>query len=282
MAKTIITADSTCDLSAEIIEKHGVKILPLYVVLGERSYRDSIDIKPDDIYDYVSANNVLPKTSAGSVDDYLNFFKKLVENGNEVVHFNISSEMSSSYQNACIAASEVGNVYVVDSRNLSTGSGLLVLDAVEMANEGIPAEQIAEKMRSRTPLVRASFVVDKLEYLHKGGRCTAVALLGANLLKIKPRIEVNEGKMGMGGKYRGAYKKVLTEDYVKDVLSVDNINTKRVFITHTKCDPELVQAVIDKVNSLVKFDEVYETTAGCVITSHCGANTIGVLYEVKE
>ncbi len=279
MSKVVIIMDSTADLSKEIMQNRDLYVMPLYTVLGDKALRDGIEVMPDDIYDFVSKNNMLPKTSAGSVDDYINCFKKFVDDGYEVVHFNISSSMSSSYQNACIAATEVGNTYVVDSANLSTGSGLLVLDAADMRDGGMTGSEIAQKCRERTSLIRASFVVDNLEYLRMGGRCSAVAMFGANLLKIKPRIEVKDGSMGVGGKYRGPYAKVLIE-YVHDVLSQPDINTKRVFITHTKCDEALVKSVIEEVKNTLAFEEVYETTAGCVITSHCGPNTLGVLFEV--
>ncbi len=283
MSNVIITADSTCDITAEILQKYGnIEILPLYTVLGDKSLRDGVEVVPDDIYSYVEKNGVLPKTSAGSVDDYISLFKKYADDGKEVVHINISSEMSSSYQNACIAASEVGNAQVVDSRNLSTGSGLLVMDAADMALEGKSAQQIAEKVRERASLVRASFVIDQLEYLRMGGRCSSVAMLGANLLKIKPEIVVGQdGKMSMGDKSRGSYDKVLIK-YVEKILAVQGINKKRVFVTHTRCDDAIVQSVVDTVKNLVDFEEVYVTTAGCVITSHCGPNTLGVLFEMQE
>lgn len=276
-----ITVDSTCDLSKEILELHAIDVVPLYAVLGDKSFRDGVEVYPDDIYTFVSEKNMLPKTSAGSVDDYIQVFKKYVDNGMEVIHFNISSEMSSSHQNAVIAANEVGNVHVVDSRNLSTGSGLLVLDAVDMSKEGMSVADIADKIRARVGLVRASFVVDNLDYLRMGGRCSSVTALGANLLKIKPRIDVTDGKMGMGSKYRGQYDKVLIK-YVQDILSVPNINKRRVFVTHTKCDSKIVEDVINEVKRLVEFEEVYETTAGCVVTSHCGPNTLGVIFEIAE
>lgn len=281
MSKIKITVDSTCDLGKEIAEKHDIYVLSLYTVLGDKSLRDGIEITPDDIYKYVEETGKLPQTSAGAIDDYMTCFKKFVDEGYEVIHFSISSGMSSSYQNACIAASEIGGVYVVDTLNLSTGSGLLVMDAVDMRDEGLPAAEIAEKLKERAPLVRASFVVDNLEYLKKGGRCSAVVALGANLLKIKPRIDVANGKMGMGDKYRGQYNKVML-GYVKDVLSKEEVNTKRVFITHTKSDPELIEAIKAEVKNTIDFEEMYETIAGCVITSHCGPNTIGVLFEVKQ
>ncbi len=282
MSNIKITADSTCDLPAELIEKYSIDINPLYTVLGDRSLLDGVEATPDDIYEFVAQNGQLPKTSAGSVDDYINRFKKYVDEGLEVVHISISSGLSSSYQNACIAASEVGNVYVVDSLNLSTGSGLLVLDAVDMVNEGKSAAEIAKVLTERASLVRASFVLDKLDYMVMGGRCSSVAMLGANLLKIKPVIAVGQnGKLSMVDKPRGQYIKAL-EKYVKSVLSQPDINTKRVFVTHTKCDDGVVDFVKDLIKNTMDFEEIIESTAGCVITSHCGPNTLGVLFELKK
>lgn len=282
MGQIVITSDSTCDLSDELVKKLGVDVLPLYVVLGDKPLKDRLQANPDMIYDYVANNRMLPKTSAASVDDYITAFKNHVDAGYEVIHFNISSEMSSTHQNAVLAASEVGNVYVVDSRNLSTGTALLIMDAADMIAQGKSAKEIAQAIAARTGLVRASFVVDSLEYLRMGGRCSAVAVLGANMLKLKPCIQVKDGVMGVGSKYRGPYDKVILK-YVEDMLTkTPNINTRRAFVTHTKCEDSVVKAVCDKVRSLVKFDEFYETTAGCVITSHCGPNTLGVLFEVNE
>lgn len=282
MSNIKITADSTCDLPSEICEKYGIEIKPLYVVLGDDSYLDRVEIQADEIYDYVAKNNQLPKTAAGSVDDYLTLFKKHVDDGKEVVHISLGSGLSSSYQNACIAAAEVGGVYVVDSQSLSTGSGLLVLDAADMVNEGKSAAEIAEAVSKRASLVKASFVIDRLDYLCMGGRCSSVTMLGANLLKIKPVISVGEyGKMAMSDKPRGQYSKVLTK-YAQTVLQTPDINKNRVFVTHTKCDDGLVESVIEEVKRIGGFEEVYETTAGCVITSHCGPNTLGVLFEVKN
>lgn len=281
MSNIKITMDSTCDLSPDLVQKHDITVTSLYTVLGDKSFADGKDIQPGQIYEFVKQHNTLPKTSACSVDDYKNVFSKYRSEGFEIIHFNISSEMSSSCQNAHIAANEIGGVYVIDTRNLSTGSGLLVMDAVDMRNQGLEAADIAEKLKARASLVRASFVIDTLDYLRMGGRCSSVAMLGANMLKIKPRIEVRDGKMGMFGKYRGNYDKVLLK-YTEDMLSAPNINKRRVFITHTRCDDGLAESVIRRVKELVDFEEVYETTAGCVVTSHCGPNTLGVLFEVTE
>ena len=283
MSKVIITADSTSDLSNELVLKNNVNIVPLFVNLGDKSLRDDgVEVVPDDIYKYVSETGKLPFTSANPTGLYMDVFTKYVNDGFEVVHLNIGSDLSSSYQNACIAAEEVGNVYVVDTKNLSTGSGHLVLKAAEMAAQGLGGKEIFDKLNELAPKVDASFVIDNLDYLHKGGRCSSVAKLGANLLKLKPCIQVLNGKMGVGKKYRGDYNKCVVE-YIKDKLSdVDSIDTSRIFVTHTKCDDATVKAAIDTVNSLIKFDEVIETTAGCTITTHCGPNTLGILFFRKE
>ena len=212
MNKIVITADSICDLSAELIEKSGVKIIPLYVNLGENSYKDGLELKPEEIYAYVAEKHELPKTSAAAIPDYIEFFSQLTKEGYDVVHFNISSTMSVTHQNAKMAAEEVeGNVYVIDSANLSTGTGLLVLDAADLRDEGKSAEEIYNEILRRIPLVRASFVVDQLDYLKMGGRCSSVAALGANLLKLHPLIEVKDGKMGAGKKYRGGIDAVMVQ-----------------------------------------------------------------------
>lgn len=281
MSAVKITVDSTCDLSRELIEKYDITVIPLYTVLGDKALADGVEIRPDGIYEFVSENGILPKTSAASVENYISVFKKFVDEGMEVIHFNISSDMSSSHQNALIAAKEIGSVHVVDTLNLTTASALLVMDAVELRESGMPAAEIAEHVRAKTPLVRASFVVDNLEYLRMGGRCSSVAMLGANLLKIKPRIEVHDGKMLMGGKYRGNFDKVIIK-YIEEMLATPNINTNRIFLTHTKCDDGLIDQALATINSTVQFDEVLVTTAGCVITSHCGPNTLGILFEVKN
>lgn len=282
MAKVIITADSTCDLPREIAEKNNVTIVPLYVNLEDKSFADGKEIVPDDIYAFVDKTGNLPTTSANPIGNYESLFKGLTSEGYDVVHLNISSGFSCTHQNASLAAEDMENVFVVDTRNLSTGSGLLVLEAAEMAKEGIPAAEIAKKITELTAKADASFVIDDLTYLHKGGRCSAVAKFGANLLKLKPCIQVKNGVMGVAKKYRGDYK-VCVEQYIKDKLAdVASIDTKRVFVTHTKCDDEIVKLAIDTVNSLVKFDEVIENTAGCTITTHCGPNTLGILFFRKE
>lgn len=280
--KIKITSDSTCDLSQELIEKYDIGILPLYVSMGEKTGSDGVDITPDDIYDHVAKTGVLPQTAAPNLGNFLEFFAKWHDEGYTIVHFNISSEFSSSYHNACLAAEELGDVYVVDSRNLSTGQGLVVLHGAELLAQGKSAEEIKRECDLIATKVEASFVVDSIDYLYKGGRCSAMAALGANLLKLKPCIDVLDGKMDSNKKYRGLIDRVILT-YVEDRLKGrDDIRFKRIFITHTKCNPEVVKKVREKIIELCPdFEEILETTAGCTITSHCGPNTLGVLFIRK-
>lgn len=278
-----IISDSTCDLSPELLRQYDVSITPLSVCCGERVGADGTEITPDDIYEYVHAEGKLPQTSAVNVADYMEEFHRWTKQGCCVVHFCISSDFSSTYQNACLAAKEVGNVFVVDSRNLSTGQGLLVLHAAEMAANGYCAQEIWGTCSAMAKRVEASFVIDSLDYLYKGGRCSALGAFGGNLLRLKPCIEVRNGKMTPGKKYRGKIEKVMLQ-YVEDRLqNRTDIDKHRIFITHTKCSPEAVQAVRDKILEIVPdFEEILETTAGATITSHCGPNTLGILFVRKD
>ena len=282
MSKIIISSDSTCDLSAELKEKYGIKIIPLGITLGTKVYRDGVDITPDDIYAYHEKTGELPKTTASNVGECIDYFTELKKDGDAIIHFTISSTMSSTYNNTCMAAEDFDDVYVIDAQNLSTGSGLLVLAAAEMAQSGMAAADIVAKLEELKPCVDASFVIDSLEYLHKGGRCSALAMLGANLLKLKPCIEVKNGSMGVGKKYRGAYGRVLSEYVDERLQNVDDIDTSRVFVTHAGCDEDIVNAVVEQVKSKGIFDEVLLTRAGCTVSSHCGANTLGVLFIRKS
>lgn len=276
--KVKIISDSTCDLSPELIKKYDIAILPLYVNLGERTCKDGLEVTPDDIYSYVDECGKLPSTSAPNIGDFAEVFSYWREQGYEVVHFNISGDFSSSYRNACIAAEEVGGVYVVDSRNLSTGQGLVVLTGAEMAQSGASAQEIQDACNEVAGKVEASFVVDSIDYLHKGGRCSAIAALGANLLKLKPCIEVINGKMTPSKKYRGNIDRVILS-YVNERLSGrDDISTNRIFITHTRCNPDVVKQVKAEIKEHFDFEEILETTAGCTVTSHCGPNTLGILF----
>ena len=275
-----ISADSTCDLSPELIARYDIGISPLYIVRDGESLVDGVDITPDEIYAHVEAGGSMCSTAAVSVYDYVEFFRKELESSDAVVHFHISGDMSACYQNACIAAEEVGNVYPVDARNLSTGIGLLVLEAAELARAGqLTAQEIQQRMNQRRELLDVSFVVEQLGYLRKGGRCSSVAALGANMLSLRPCIQVKDGKMGVGKKYRGAYQKCLLQ-YVKERLEGRNdIDLHRIFITESGgFTPEEVAEVEAAVRSYQPFEEVLHTRAGCTVSSHCGPRTLGILY----
>ena len=280
--KVKITSDSVCDLSPELKEKYSLEIMPLTVMLDGHDRLDGVDIVPDDIYAHVAAGGALGSTAAVSVANYIDFFNKQLESCDELVHFHISSSMSSCYQNAIIATDEVENVYPVDSENLSTGISLLILDAIEMAEQGKSGKEILESVNALRSKVEASFVVDSVDYLHKGGRCSAVAALGANLLGLKPCIEVKDGAMGVSKKYRGKIGKCLLQ-YVRDRLEGrEDINTKRIFITHSGgFTPEEIQAVEDEVKKYHSFGEILHTRAGCTVSNHCGPKTLGILFERK-
>ncbi len=280
--KIIISSDSTTDLSEELKERYNISVIPLCITLGSNVYRDGVDIDADKIYEHHSRTGELPKTTAANVGELEEYFAELTKDGSSVVHFTLSSDMSSTYNNAVIASESFENVYVVDTKNLSTGGGLLVLSACDMAANGLDAKTIAEKSKELTPNVEASFVIDSLEYLYKGGRCSALSMLGANLLKLKPCIEVKNGSMGVGKKYRGKFDDVLKEYIVERLVNIDDIDKTRVFITHAGCDENLVKDLAKLVSDKNIFDEVLITRAGCTVSSHCGRNTLGILFIRKS
>ena len=277
-----ISADSTCDLSPDLIEKYDINILPLYINMGGHTYRDGVDITTADIFRHVDGGGDICTTSAGNVADYQEIFSKFSAEYDAVIHINISAEFSSSYQNACIAAEDFSNVYVVDSRNLSTGHGHVVLQAAEMAERGMSAPEIVAALGDIIPRVDASFILDRLDYMRKGGRCSSVAALGANLLRLKPSIHVVDGKMQVGKKYRGSLEKCMVE-YIRDKLSSpEALDAHRIFITYSSLPPELIELAKKTVDMCKKFSNVNITRAGCTITCHCGQNCIGVLFIHKE
>jgi len=279
--KIILSADSTCDLGEELKQKYNVEYFPYHIMLDGIDYLDNVNITADELFQAYFDRKVLPVTGAVNVDEYLNHFKKWVDEGFEVIHISLGHAISSSYQNCCIAAEELGHVYVVDSCNLSTGMGHLVIDAAEMIAAGMEAKEIAEKLRATTPRVHVSFVLDTLEFLHAGGRCSALAAFGANLFNLKPSIEVNnaDGSMNVGKKYRGKLEKVIIDYACDQMKKYPNIDTRKLFITHSGMDHELYESVRDAVNEIVHFDNIYFTRASCTISSHCGPNCIGVLFE---
>ena len=279
--KVIIASDSTTDLGPELINRYDVQILPLKVNLGGKVYSDGVDIHPDDIYAHYEKTGELPKTSAPNIADFQAFFQKHTADGSALVFFTISSDMSSTYANAKIAAEDFEDIHVVDTRNLSTGGGLLVVSACEMAAQGKSAEEIANACTELAGRVGASFVIDKLEFLYKGGRCSALEAFGANLLQLKPCIVVRNGKMSVGKKYRGKFSATL-EKYIADQLgSLSDIELDRIFVTHAGCDESICSHCVEEVQKLAPFKEVLLTRAGCTISSHCGRNTLGILFIRK-
>jgi DegV family protein with EDD domain len=276
-----ILSDSTCDLSPELVKQFDITLVPLTVVKADEQFKDGVTITPAEIFAHVAAGGNLCSTSANSVGEYEDEFAKYAPHYDGILHINLGSGFSSCYQNACIAAQDFDNVKVVDSRNLSTGQGLVVLEACKLAKECASLEELHEKVQAFTEKVEASFLVDKLVYLAKGGRCSAVAALGANLLNLKPCIDVKDGKMGVSKKYRGKYHKCLA-DYVKERLADrDDIRRDVLFVTTTGVAEEEYGAVMAAVAEHGHFETVYETTAGCTVSCHCGPGTLGVLFVRK-
>ena len=274
-----ISADSTCDLPPDLVDRYDIGITPLYIIKDEKPYKDRLEITVSDIFEYVESGAGMTRSSAINVAEYQEYFSEWLKDYDAIVHISISNHFSACNQDALIAAEDLANVYVVDSLNLSTGSGHLVLDAAIMAEGGMAPEQIvAELVRLRTN-VEASFVIGTLKYLHKGGRCSSLAALGANLLKLNPCIEVVEGKMDVGKKYRGSFDKIILQ-YVEDKLSGrEDIDLKRIFITYPPTmSEELIEKVIEKVKSLKDFRETISCDAGCVISNHCGPICVGILF----
>lgn len=280
--KILIASDSTTDLNEELINRYNVKILPLTVTVGDKQYTDGVDINPDFIYENYEKTGQLAKTSAVNIIDFEEFFKKYTDEGYSIVFFTISSEMSSTFNNARLAASDFDNVYVVDTKNLSTGGGLLVISASEMVKEGKSAKEIAEACEELASRVDASFVIDSLEFLHKGGRCSSLEAFGANLLKLKPCIVVKGGKMSVGRKYRGKFAEILLKYVADQIGDASDIELDHIFVTHAGCDEEVYLSCVNKVKELALFKEVHITRAGCTISSHCGKNTLGVLFIRKN
>ena len=279
MSKPVmITADSTCDLSEELLSRYKVKILPLTILLGEESFLDGAHYTPADMYRRYRADGTLPKTAAPSLQQITDFFTPFLNEGYEIVHLDISSELSSTCSNARIVASELEGVYVVDSRMLSTGVGLLVIEGAECRDKGMSAADIAEHLTELTGKVDTSFVLDTLEFMWKGGRCSGVAALGANLLKLKPALEMKDGKLGLYKKYRGNINSVYRQ-YITERLSGKKVRPGHVFITESG---EIEQSVIDELEALVRelipVQEIHHTIAGCTVSSHCGPKTLGVLF----
>ena len=280
--KIKISSDSTCDLGNELIQRYNVGIIPLSVILGDKVYSDGVDITPQQIFDYVAATKTLPKTAACTEEEYAERFKEYLEDCDCVIHFNISSKASVTNRNATEAAKRFGKkVRVIDSLALSTGQGLLVLKACDLAAEGKSPDEIVSTVNELRPKVNTSFVPDSLEYLHKGGRCSLAALMGAKVLKLHPMIEMNDGQLYASKKYMGSLTRCL-KNYVNDIAAeYPEYDKTRCFITHSCCEKEVVDMVRELVENTFDFDEIHETVAGGVVTGHCGKNTLGVLFIAR-
>lgn len=276
-----IISDSTCDLSQVLLEKYDVEIVPLHILLGDKEYEDGRSITPNEIYAWSDAYGATPKTSAAGIDQMIEVYRPHIDKGDEIVCFSISSDMSTTYNVMRMAAAELeaeDKIHIMDSANLSTGVGLQVIEAAILAKEGKTASEIVAHIQEIRPRVRASFVVDTLTYLHRGGRCSGVAALAGGMLKLHPKIVVENGKMKPEEKFRGKMSKVVM-DYVKTMEEdLKKAEKARVFITHSGSDAEIIDAVRAYLEELNVFEEILVTRAGCVISSHCGPGTLGVLY----
>lgn len=277
--KIKITSDSTCDLSTELVEKFNIGIVPLHVIMGGKTYSDGVDVVPEDIFRYVKETQALPTTAAPSTEEYKEVFSSYLKDYDAVVHINISSKTSSSYDNACVAAKDFkGKVFPVDSYALSTGQGLLALKACDFVAEGKSPCEIAETLEAMRSRVNTSFVPDALDYLHKGGRCSLASLMGARVLKLHPMIDMKDGSLYAKKKYMGGLDRCL-KNYVAELAAdYPHYDKTRCFITHSCCEGDVVERVRAQVKELFQFDEILETTAGSVVTTHCGKNTLGVLF----
>lgn len=279
--KIKITTDSSADAPKEFLENLGISYIPIIVNLGDEERYDTIDVSVADIEEYAKSTGKLPKTSARSSEDFKTFFKQFLDEGyDEIIHFSISSELSCTCQNARTASFELcqDKIHIVDGRNLSSGTTLLAMHAQELVNQGLPAREIAQIEQRRAYNVQSSFVVDTLTYLYKGGRCSALSMFGANLLKLRPRLQLIDGKITPTDKYRGKMQSVLLK-YVDDTLAqYNNPDKTRCFVTHANADPETVAEIIEHIKSKNIFSEVIESKASATIFSHCGKGTLGILY----
>ena len=276
-----ILSDSTCDLSAELLEKYDITLVPLTIIKNGEAFSDGITITPAEIFEHVANGGDLCSTTAMNVGEYTEYFEKYATDYDGILHINIGAGFSSSYQNACIAAEDFDNVRVVDSRNLSTGQGLVVLKACELAQTCQNLDELYEEIQAFTSKVEASFLLDQLQYMVKGGRCSGAVALGANLLNLKPCIEVRDGKMSVVKKYRGNYAKCLAA-YIKDrICDREDLDKGTLFVTNTPVSDACMDAVKEAVSAYADFENIYWTQAGCTVSCHCGPGTLGVLFVRK-
>ena len=283
MARTIISTDSPADVPAEIRERYDIRVIPLHIILDDDCFEDGVNIQPDDLYSFYKKTGRLPKTSAVSVAEYTDFFKELTQDGSSVVHISFSSALSATHQNARLAAEDFDNVYIVDSKSLSTGIALLAIKAAQLAQDGLDAKTIAHEMEYKREKVVTTFILDKLEFLYKGGRCSGVAMLGANVLGIKPSIVMVDGKLQVGKKYRGKLENCQMQ-YVRDLLEqyAGRIDTDRAFLSRTAgVSDEQMKALQKEIHKTLKFKEYIVSTVGCTITSHCGERTFTFEFMLK-
>ncbi len=279
-----ICSDSCVDINKDQIEENNIFVFPLSIILDDKEYLDGVDITPKDIFSYVEKTGQLPKTAARSIEEFKAFFSNLLKDGDEVIYMGISSKLSSAYNYAIQAKEELNNnrLHIIDSKSLSTGIGLLVLYASELARGGKSCDEICKLVEEQAKFNQTSFVVDKLDFLYKGGRCSAMARFGANLLKIKPRLELIDGKIENTGKYMGKFNSVIYK-YIDDMLSIhSNIKKDLCFITHTCKDLAFVEEIVEYVKNKNIFDKVVSSVAGSTISCHCGENTLGILYLLEE
>lgn len=283
MGNIKIIADSTCDLTNDLLEQYDISIVPLTIMLGDNDYKDGKDITPTDIFDWSEEVKSTPKTAAPIIEDVLHILTPFVRENRPILFIGISEEMSTTCNVIRLSKDylDYSNIHVVNSKNLSTGIGHVVIKAAKMAKEGKTIDEVLSVINPMVDKVRASFVIDTLTYLHRGGRCSSVTALIGNTLRLKPMIQVTNGKMGVGKKYRGNNKKVLLSYYEDLKPHLLNASNERVFITHSGCDKEVVHELITNIKELNHFDEVIETIAGSVISSHCGPETLGILYVDK-
>ena len=283
MARTIISTDSPADVPAEIRERYDIRVIPLHIILDDDCFEDGVNIQPDDLYAFYKKTGRLPKTSAVSVAEYTDFFKELTQDGSSVVHISFSSALSVTHQNARLTAEDFDNVYIVDSKSLSTGIALLAIKAAQLAQDGLDAKTIAHEMEYKREKVVTTFILDKLEFLYKGGRCSGVAMLGANVLGIKPSIVMVDGKLQVGKKYRGKLENCQMQ-YVRDLLEqyAGRIDTDRAFLSRTAgVSDEQMKALQKEIHKTLKFKEYIVSTVGCTITSHCGERTFTFEFMLK-
>lgn len=283
MSKIILSADSTCDLNFDLQQKYQVNYFPYHIILNGVEYLDNVNITSEQIYQAYHERKILPKTAAINMTEYMSYFEKWVKDGYEVIHICLGSALSSSYQNCVLAAEELGHVHVINSCNLSTGMGMLVLEAGKLIKQGADVGEIVHALQELVPKCHASFILDKLEFMHAGGRCSTATAIGANLLNIRPCIEVNnaDGSMQVGKKYRGNLEHVLKK-YVRDkIQEYSNIKKDFLFITHSGIHEKYINLVKEEVCNLLAVKEIYITKASCTISSHCGPNTLGILFETE-